>query len=216
MILYTAENGIYINYAASLAANPHKKMNVYINLTNKCQCSCTFCLRNTKKLSEENALWIKKEPSAAEVIAELDKYDWDNFNEIVFCGFGEPTLALETLLEVAAHIKKKKPSQKIRINSNGLANLSFGRDITPSFRGLIDTISISLNASTAEEYLRLTRNKFGIESYKAMLDFAVKCKAHIQNVVLTVVDCIGETEIEACRKVAASAAVPLRVRAFEE
>ncbi len=215
MILYTAEKGVYVNYGDSIAAHPDKKMNVYVNLTNRCQCACTFCLRHTKKLTEKNTLWIQQEPTADEVEAELKKYDWDKFGEIVFCGFGEPTMALEVLLEVAAYIKNKRPDQKIRVNTNGLANLTYGKDVTGRFNGLIDTMSISLNASNAGEYLRLTRNRFGLASYQGMLDFAVLCKRHAPHVVLTVVDCVGEEEIAACRKVCESVAIPLRVRTFE-
>lgn len=215
MILYTAENGVYINYADSIAANPGKKMNLYVNLTNKCQCACTFCLRNTKELAAENALWIQQEPTAAEIKAELDKYDWDFFNEVVFCGFGEPTLALDVLLEVAAYLKSKKPDQRIRINTNGLANLTYGEDITGRFAGLVDTISISLNAASTEAYLRLTRNRFGLKSFQGMLDFAVLCKRSVPHVVLSVVDCIGEAEIAACRELCDRLGVVLRIRPFE-
>lgn len=215
MILYTAERGVYINYADSIVANPGKKMNIYINLTNKCQCSCTFCLRNTKELAEKNSLWIKKEPTAAEVKTELDKFDWNNFGEVVFCGFGEPTQALDTLLYVAAYIKAKKNEQQIRINTNGLANLTYGKDITDRLSGLIDTVSISLNSSSAEEYLKLTRNHFGIKSYQGMLDFAVACKKNVPHVVFSVVDCIGDVEIKKCRQICDNLGIALRVRKFE-
>ena len=109
-----------------------------------------------------------------------------------------------------------KKDMKIRINTNGLANDIYGRDVTPEYKGRFDTVSISLNAPTKEEFLELTRSKFGISSFDDMLDFAKKCKAYVPNVVLTVVDIIGEEKIEACRKITDEIGVTLRVRPFEE
>ena len=119
--------------------------NLYINLTNRCPCSCTFCLRqNREDMGTSDSLWLEHEPSFEEVAAEFEKFDMSRYHEIVFCGFGEPTEALDILLQTARFIKEhwQKP---IRINTNGLGNLIHGRDITPSFEGLIDTLSISLN-----------------------------------------------------------------------
>ncbi len=188
----------------------------YINVTNECPCSCTFCLRQTKKMMEGNTLWIGKSPTADEFITELKKYDLSNVPEIIFCGFGEPTENLDAMLETAFYLKKRNPDIHLRINSNGLGNLIHGRDITPLFNGLIDTISISLNASNKEEYLRLTRSKYGIESFDAMLSFATRCKEYIPNVVLTVVDIIGDEEIAKCQKICDDLGLHLRVRAYEE
>ena len=120
------------------------------------------------------------------------------------------------IVEIASYIKRKYKDMHIRINTNGLANLVHEKDITPLLKDCIDTVSISLNASNAEEYYKITRNKFGIKSYDEMLKFAVECKKYVPNVVMTVVDCIGEEEIEACRKVCNKIGLPLRVRPFEE
>ncbi|MBP2652118.1 MAG: radical SAM-superfamily protein [Firmicutes bacterium] len=215
MLLYTAKNGEYESLTAWLQREPLRKTNVYVNLTNQCTCACTFCLRNTKESRESNSLWLKREPSAQEVIAEFAKYDINNFNEIIFCGFGEPTLRLEALLEIANYLKQRNKNISLRINTNGLCELQAGKEIAPLFQGLIDTISISLNASTATEYLRLTRNQFGIQSFDAMLTFAVNCKKYVPHVVLTVVDCIGKTEIAACQALADKLGLTLRVRPFE-
>lgn len=216
VILYTVKNGVYINLND---ITPEEKSsirhNVYVNLTNKCSCSCTFCLRNTKEMDKSNNLWLDREPSHDEIIAEFEKYDITKFNEIIFCGFGEPTMALDTLLKVAAYLKNRNAATPIRINTNGLGDLVHEKELAPLFKGLVDTISISLNASNAEEYLRLTRNKFGIESYDAMLKFAVNCKAYVPKVVMTVVDCIGQHEIDACQAVCDKIGVTLRVRPFE-
>ena len=103
----------------------------------------------------------------------------------------------------------------IRINTNGLGDLINKKEIAPLLKGLIDTVSISLNAPTAEEFYEITKNKFGIESYDAMKKFAVSCKSYIPNVVFTVVDCIGKDDIKASQKVCDDLGIKLRVRPFE-
>lgn len=216
VILYTYNNGDYINLKdVDITKKELNKENIYVNLTNKCSCSCTFCLRNTKEMAESNSLWLDTEPTVEEIIGEFEKYDLTQFNEVIFCGFGEPLTRLDDLLEVAKYLKNRNSSTPIRINTNGLANLTHEKEVAPLLKGLINTVSISLNASNAEEYFRLTRNKFGIESYDAMLKFAVSCKEYVPNVVMTVVDCIGQEEIEACQVVCDTIGIPLRVRSFE-
>ena len=215
MLLYTPRNDGYEDLAVRLQREPMQKTNVYVSLTNQCTCACTFCLRNTKKMQESSSLWLKQEPSAQELIAEFRKYNMDLFNEIVFCGFGEPTLRLEVLLETARYLKQYHANIPLRINTNGLCELQAGKEIAPLFQGLIDTMSISLNASNAAEYLHLTRNQFGLSSFDAMLNFAVSCKQYVPNVVMTVVDCIGKEEIAACQALTDKLGLTLRVRPFE-
>jgi len=216
VILYTYNNGVYINLKdVDMTTKESGHRNIYVNLTNQCPCSCTFCLRNTKEMAQSNSLWLDREPTVQEVIGEFEKYDLSKFDEIIFCGFGEPLTRLDDLLEVAKYLKDRSNSTPIRVNTNGLADLMHKKKIAPLLKDLINTVSISLNASNAEEYFRLTRNKFGIESYDAMLKFAVSCKEYVQNVVMTVVDCIGQEEIDACQDVCDTVGVPLRVRPFE-
>ena len=216
VILYMYNNGDYINLKdVDITKKEFSQENIYVNLTNKCPCSCTFCLRNTKEMAESNSLWLDTEPTVEEIIGEFEKYDLTQFNEVIFCGFGEPLTRLDDLLEVAKYLKNRNRNTPIRINTNGLANLIHKKEIAPLLKGLINTVSISINASNAEEYFRLTRNKFGIESYDAMLKFSVSCKEYVPNVIMTVVDCIGQEEIEACQVVCDTIGVPLRVRPFE-
>lgn len=216
LILYTAKNGIYTDLKDSYSNDKELiNKNIYVNITNRCPCACTFCLRNTKELDESNNLWLDREPTVQEIVAEFERYDLIKFNEIIFCGFGEPLVRLEDLLEVAKYLKNRNGNIKIRVNTNGLADLVHGKETAPLLKGLIDTVSISLNASNAEEYLNLTRSKFGIESYDAMLKFAVGCKEYVPNVVLTVVDCIGKEEIDTCQAICDRIGVTLRVRPFE-
>lgn len=212
-ILYTLYKNTYIDLSH---LDSTKGVTCYVNTTNRCPCACTFCLRQTKEMMENNSLWLKEEPSKEMIIEEFKKYNLHDFKEIVFCGFGEPMERWDDIKEVIDYIRSVKKDMKIRINTNGLANDIYGRDVTPEYKGRFDTVSISLNAPTKEEFLELTRSKFGISSFDDMLDFAKKCKAYVPNVVLTVVDIIGEEKIEACRKITDEIGVTLRVRPFEE
>ena len=147
---------------------------------------------------------------------EFKKYDLNDFKEVVFCGFGEPLMRHDDLMKVAKYLKETRKDLQIRINTNGLSSIVLKRDITPDFKGLIDTVSISLNAPSKEEYYQLTRSKYGIDSFDYMLDFTLKTKQYVENVVLTVVDIIGDEKIAKCQKIADDLGVSLRVRPFEE
>lgn len=191
--------------------------NLYVNLTNKCPCACTFCLRQTMdRIGESDRLWLEREPSKEEVIAEFAKFDMDQFGEVVFCGFGEPTEALDVLLPVADYVKETfgKP---IRINTNGLGNLIYDRDITPEFSGRVDTISISLNTPDAKKYQELVRSRFGEQSYDAMIDFAQKSTKYIPKVVMTTVDTtLTKEEEEKCREICEEIGATYRIRPWED
>lgn len=136
-------------------------------------------------------------------------------DEVVFCGYGEPTLRLDTLVRVACGVKALWPDMPVRINTNGLANLQYGEDITPLLHGCVDTVSISLNAPTAQEYAALCRPAFGEKAYEGLIDFARCARAQVPHVVMTVVDVIGPEAVEACRRVAEAAGVEYRVRPME-
>ncbi len=191
--------------------------NLYVNLTNKCPCACTFCLRQTRDHMEDSGvLWLEKEPTVDEVIADFANFNMDDYDEVVFCGFGEPTERIDVLLEVAAYVKKtyNKPT---RINTNGLGNLVNGRDITPELKGLIDTVSISLNTPNKERYYELTRSKFGIGSFDAMIDFAREAVKYVPHVVMTTVATTITKEEEAeCQRICDSIGVKYRIRPFED
>lgn len=189
---------------------------LYVNMTNKCPCACTFCLRQTKEEMEgSGSLWLKREPTVQEVIAEFAKFDMTKYEEVVFCGFGEPTERLEDLLKVADFVKKTYDIP-IRVNTNGLSDLIYKKDTAPMFKGLIDTVSISLNTPSPERYLELTRSRFGIESHGAMLKFAGNVKNYVKNVVLTTVSTtLTPEEEEECAKICKQMGVTYRIRPFE-
>lgn len=191
--------------------------NLYVNLTNKCPCACTFCLRQTRDHMEDSGvLWLEHEPTYDEVVADFANFNMDDYNEVVFCGFGEPTEALSTLLKVAEYVKKTY-NKPIRINTNGLGDLVNGQSIAPLLKDLIDTVSISLNTPNKERYYELTRSKFGIESFDAMLKFAKDAVDYVPNVVMTTVDTTLSKEEEAeCQKICDALGVKYRIRPWED
>ena len=218
MIVYaTHTGGRYLPFEESLREQPEGKRSVYVNITNDCNCDCVFCLRSMKEMAKESSLWIEHDPSVEEILAELDRLPWEYVREVVCCGFGEPLIRLDTVLAVLGHVKERHPNVPTRVNTNGLGELEHGCTFAERFAGLLDTISISLNASNAERYLALTRSKFGISSYEAMLTFAEHCKPYVPNVVLTVVEKVeNEEEIALCRKICAERGLTLRVRTYED
>lgn len=192
------------------------KNGVYVNMTNRCPCACTFCLRqNAPGVYGSDSLWLEREPTVQEVEDSLAGWKLEEMDEVVFCGYGEPAERLPELLEVAAWLKQNY-TIPVRINTNGLADLIWGRSTAPELAGKIDCVSISLNATDAEEYLRLTRSKFGIGSFDAMLKFAKDCAQYVPHVVMTVVDQVTTPEEqEKARQICAGVGATLRIRPLE-
>ena len=190
---------------------------LYVNITNRCPCSCVFCLRHNKDhVFNADSLWLEREPTVEEICASIDARDLDKYDEVVFCGYGEPTERLDDLLKVAAYIKGRK-NVKIRINTNGLADLIMGESTAHRLEGLIDSLSISLNATNEEDYMRSVRPKFGIGSYDAMLKFTKDSTKYVPEVIMTVVDVVtSKEEQEKSRKICESIGVTLRVRPYEQ
>lgn len=189
--------------------------NLYVNITNKCPCSCTFCIRkNGDGAYGSDSLWLEREPSLDEITDALEKHDYKKYNEVVFCGYGEPTERLDVLVETAQYIKKNG-GPKIRLNTNGLSDLIHNEPTAHKLENAVDIVSISLNAGTKEEYLKVTRPSFGEKSFDAMKKFASDCKKYVPEVMLTVVDVIGEDEIKAAQKAADELGIHLRVREYE-
>lgn len=186
--------------------------NIYINLTNKCSHDCVFCLRNNVSGVGGHTLWLEKEPSVGEVLEAINKLPFEEAKEVVFCGFGEPTYRLEEIKEIAQYLKSKNAT--VRLDTNGCGNLINKRNIVPDLKGLIDKVSISLNASDAETYQKICRTRFGTESFEAMLEFIKLCKNAKIKVLLSVVDTLEQDEIEKCRDIAHALGVDFRVRTY--
>jgi TatD family-associated radical SAM protein len=184
----------------------------YINLTNACTNDCTFCLRNEYCGVGGYDLRLSREPDAADIIAAFEKLP--DVRRAVFCGLGEPTMRLDALLGVARYLKSR--GVEVRLNTNGQGSAFAGEDIAPRLKGLVDVVSVSLNASNAAEYDRLCRSAYGEAGYQHMLDFARSCAAQGIETVLSVVDLIGAEEIEKCRRIAGDIGAKLRVRSYIE
>ena len=189
------------------------KNQVYANITNRCDCNCQFCIRSHKdSVGEAENLWFKKEPTLEEIKEAMDAFDFTGYDELVYCGYGEPTCALENLLASAAYIKEKHDI-KIRLNTNGLGNLYHKRNIIPELATVIERVSISRNAPTAEKYQEVTRPQFE-NAFPAMLEFASLANDAFEHTQLSIVDVLPAEEIAACQKIADDRGVYLKIRKF--
>ena len=185
---------------------------LYVNITNLCCCKCVFCVRDiTDSVGGSDSLWLDHEPTMDELKAELEKFNLDDYEEVVFCGYGEPLMRINEVIEFANYIKTKK-NIKIRINTNGLSDLIHKKKTAVLLKDAIDAVSISLNAPNDEVYLKVAKPAFGIKSFDAMLNFAKDCKTYIKEVCFSVVDEISEQEIQQSQELANSLGIPLRVR----
>lgn len=189
------------------------KNQIYANITNRCDCNCQFCIRSHKNsVGEAENLWFKKEPTLEEIKAAMDDFDLSAHDELVYCGYGEPTCALENLIASAAYAKEKY-NIKIRLNTNGLANLYHKRNIIPELAKVVDRVSISLNAPTAEKYQEVTRPQFD-NAFPAMLEFASLANEVFEHTQLSIVDVLSKEDIEACQKIADDRNIYLKIRKF--
>jgi len=191
--------------------------NLYLNFTNKCPCACTFCIRShADGAYGSDPLWLEHEPSEEEIKADLGKRDLSKYGEIVFCGYGEPTERIDTVVSISGWIKEVCPGAKLRINTNGLGDLVNGRSIADELCTAVDTVSVSLNAGTEEEYMKVTRPRFA-NAFAAMQQFTADCVATGKaDVVMSVVDVIPQEQIEASREIAENLGAVLRVRKFDD
>jgi TatD DNase family protein len=156
-------------------------------------------------------LLLDHEPTAVEVLAAIGSRC--DFDEVVFCGYGEPLLRLDLVKEVAAALKSR--GAKIRINTDGQANLVHGRNILPELAGLVDTISVSLNAADAATYGALCNTPFGEAGFQGVCDFLQEAVRHIPTVVATAVT-VPEVDIAAVKRLALSLGVQFREREYAE
>ena len=189
------------------------KDSVYANITNKCNCRCTFCIRFLKDgVGDADTLWHQVNPSKEEVIQAIRDYDFTGFNELVFCGYGEPTCELDILL-AAAKVAREEKGLKVRLNTNGLGNVENHRNIVPELSKVLDSVSISLNAPEKQKYQEVVRPQVA-GGFDEMCEFARLCVGQIPDVRMTVVGVLSDEEIEKSRQVAESLGVKLRVREF--
>lgn len=188
---------------------------LYANITNKCPCSCTFCIRkNSDSVGGCDSLWLEHEPSIEEIIEAFDSFDKTGISELVFCGYGEPMMRADVLLKTAEYVKTVS-NMEIRVNTNGLIALMNPNFDISRLKYKVDKVSISLNASDPDKYFMITNPKYGLPSYNSMLNFALRIQEFVPDVSFTIVDCgLDEEEIEKCRIRAKDCGVPLRIRHY--
>ncbi|VAX13732.1 Radical SAM domain protein [hydrothermal vent metagenome] len=187
--------------------------NCYLNITWHCTLRCAFCPKyHGEWVVQGYDLRLLREPEVDEIIHAIG--DPTPYPQIVFCGLGEPTLRLDTLLEVARQLKAKHPATRIRINTDGLANLVYETDVTPRLGGLIDELSISMNAQNETVYKQHCRPKRE-GAFEAMLDFAVLANKHVATVNLTAIDGLEGVDIAACEKLCRQRGLIFRRRVLD-
>ncbi len=191
------------------------KNGLYVNITNRCTCACDFCERgHYNGVGDAESLWLEREPTREEIWDDIALRNLVDYKELVFCGFGEPTVRLDDLLWVARRVKETAPTLPIRINTNGHANLIAGRDVTPALAGVIDALSISLNRPDAAGYSLHMNPTFGEAAFDGLLDFAIRAKQFVPQVTLSVVDVLDKDDLNACKSLASRLGIPLLVRAY--
>lgn len=182
---------------------------LYLNITNRCTSACTFCVRYFTDFVKGHNLRLREEPGADEIIRAIG--DARKYDEVVFCGYGEPLLRLDVVKNAAAEMKRQ--GVKVRIDTNGHGNLIHKRNILPELAGLVDAVSVSLNAQNAEVYDKISQPKFGPAAYDAVKEFIRESKKVIPEVIATVVSA-PEVDIDACRRIAEDLGVKFRVREY--
>jgi TatD family-associated radical SAM protein len=200
-------NKSFVELAMVIAYPLHGAL--YLNITNRCPNACRFCIRETCGVGYN--LWLEHEPAVDEIINAIG--DPSQYREVVFCGYGEPLTRPDVVVEVARWLKEKQV--KVRLNTNGLADLFLGYDILPRLAGVVDAISISLNASDADSYAEITRTGYGLDAFPAVLDFTARSKEYIPNVILTAVDYPG-VNLEKAAAIAKKLNVMYKTRVFQQ
>ena len=182
---------------------------LYLNITNRCTNTCSFCVKFNSDFVKGHRLRLSHEPSVEELKREIG--DPSRFREIVFCGYGEPLQRLDVVKQIALWVKEQ--GGHVRINTNGHANLIHKRNIIPELKGLVDSVSVSLDAQDAETYNRICRPYFP-HAYEEVLSFTRGVKNAVPDVQVTIVN-LPEVDLIKCEDIATKLGVRLRVRELD-
>lgn len=188
----------------------------YINLTNSCTNECEFCIRNIKDDVIGKNMWLKYDNIIGDDVIDALNINKENLkDEIIYCGYGEPTLRLSALIKSAKYIKENFKNKKIRLNTNGHGNLVYQTDIVPQLAQYIDSVSISLNAQDEETYNKISKPRIK-NAYIGMLDFVKKCKKNGIDTTVTIVTHFKDyaIDVEKCRQIANDLGVKFREREY--
>jgi TatD family-associated radical SAM protein len=185
--------------------------NCYLNITSECTLRCGFCPKYNRSWEVQSYdLRLHREPSAEEVLQALG--DPTAYKEIVFCGLGEPTVRFAVLMTIARAVKAA--GGRVRINTDGLANLREGRDVTAEMAEAVDALSVSMNAQNEALYIRHTRPRLA-GAYAAMLEFARLAGERGIDVSLTAIDGLEGVDVAACERMAHQLGVNFRRRVLD-
>jgi TatD family-associated radical SAM protein len=186
--------------------------NLYLSITDRCTLECAFCPKTYGNMTVKGYdLTFDHRPTAEEVIASIN--DPAGYDEVVFCGYGEPTLRLNLLLQVARYVKQH--GGRVRVNTDGLSNLIHKHDTLPQLAECVDALSVSLNAQNSEIYdIHCRPNLPG--SYEAMLEFLRRAPEYIADVTATAIDGLEGVDIAACETIAQAMNVKFRRRTLNE
>ena len=189
------------------------KNSLYLNITNHCTNRCDFCIRD-HGTGIFASLKLEREPTLDEILGNVLSQNLHKYKEIVFCGYGEPTCRLYDLLAVCKKLREVTDTP-IRMNTNGHASLISGEDTAPMFKGLVDIVSISMNAADPDTYYQLCHPKFGEDTYVGVLKFAREISKYVTKVVLTAVEgTIQPDDVDRCRRIAADLGADFRLREY--
>lgn len=181
---------------------------LYLNICNRCTLQCWFCPKNQGKEAIPGLdLSLRKSPTAETVIEAIQNPRMHE--EIVFCGLGEPTLRLSVLIEVAKYLRLHKT--RVRVNTDGLANLIYKRNILPEIAPFVDAVSVSLNAQNETLYKQHCKPKLA-GAYAAVICFLAQARQHISEVTATAVEGLLGVDIDACANMAHQLGVSFRKR----
>ena len=189
---------------------------LYINVTNRCTNRCEFCIRNNGDGAYgSDSLWLEREPTVDEVLSDVFSRDLTKYSELVFCGYGEPTVRLNDIREIALGIKKRYPSVKIRVNTNGHSDLILGTDTASLYKDAFDVVSISLNTPDSDKYVEMCHPVYREKAFDALLTFAKNVNKYVQKTLLSVVrQTLSEDELAKCYEIADKLGVTLKVRDY--
>lgn len=188
------------------------RRSLYINLTNECTLSCIFCGKRRSYFVKGHNLKIEKEPDVEEILRMI-KGEKD-YDEVVFCGYGEPLLRLDKVKEIAMTLKDMG-IKRVRIDTDGLANLVYRRNVLPELKGIIDAISVSLNAQNETVYAEICPSHFGRRAFNAVCEFIKEAKKYIPEVIATAVN-LPQISPEEVKKLAESLGASFRLREYND
>lgn len=189
------------------------RKSLYLNITNRCTAQCYFCVTRFTDYVKGHNLRLQKEPAVADVIKAIPKDVASRYKEVVFCGYGEPTLRLDVIKEVAGHLKKH--GLTIRLNTNGHGNLIHNKSITAELKGLIDIVSVSVNATDPAEYVKTCHPQFGEITFSKVMEFIADAKTHLPYVEITTVIRPG-IDVAKFHNLAKELGVDFRARIYNE